>query len=162
MKSVQPYFLPFMNSYDLYSDEPWLHIDPTTTRFTEYKIGDRVGTQHEGRIVSGSAIVLGGSEQGGTMVKLRFNNGYVAHRYMHELFPWREGLEHGDRVPVPLYAVYEIKATHARLRQLASRWLPSGPSEHPGMLAIERCLNLPVYPDFDRPHTDREGIYRKI
>ena len=149
-----------MNSYDLYSDEPC--VAPLSQGFTAYRVGDRVGTQHEGRIVSGSAIVLGGSEQGATMAKLRFNNGYVAHRYIAELFPWREGLERGDRVPVPLYAIYETKATHARVRILASRWMPSGPYEHPGILAIERCLNLPVYPDFDRPHSDREGVYRKM
>jgi len=148
-----------MNSYDLYSDEPC--AAPPFRGFTEYRVGDRVGTQHDGRIVSGSAIVLGGSEQGATMTKLRFNNGYVAHRYMHELFPWRDGLEHGDRVPIPLYAVYETKATHVCLRQLASRWMPSGPYEHPGMFAIERCLNLPTYADFERPHTDREGVYKK-
>ena len=151
---------PFMNSYDLYSDEPC--VVPLSRGFTDYKIGDRVGTQHEGRIVSGSAIVLGGSEQGGTMVKVRYNNGYLTHRYLHELFPWRDGLEHGDRVPVSLHTTCETKILHARLRQLASRWMPSGPYEHPGMLAIERCLNLPVYPDFDRPCTDREGVYRKI
>ena len=80
--------------------------------FTAYRVGDRVGTQHEGRIVSGSAIVLGGSEQAGTMAKLRYNNGYVTHRYLHELFPWRDGLEVGDRIPVSLHSVYATKAMH--------------------------------------------------
>jgi hypothetical protein len=150
---------PFMNSYDLYSDEPW---SPVAIGFTDYKIGDRVGTQHEGRIVSGSAIVLGGSEQGSTMVKVRYNNGYLTHRYLHELFPWRDGLERGDRVPVSLHSICETKTTHAQLRQFASRWMPSGPYEHPGMLAIERCLGLLTHPDFDRPCTDIEGVYRKI
>ena len=98
---------PFMNSYDLYSDEPWL---PVAIGFTDYKIGDRVGTQYDGHIVSGSAIVLGGSEQGGTMTKVRYNNGYLTHRYLHELFPWRDGLEYGDRVPVQLHTVCLTKA----------------------------------------------------
>jgi len=148
-----------MNVYDVYSDEPC--TAPQMRGFTEYRVGDRVGTQYDGRIVSGAAIVLGGSEQGCTMAKLRYNNGYVAHRYLYELFPWRDGLELGERVPVLLRTVYETKAIHAYLRQLASRWMPTGPYEHPGMFAIERCLNLPVYPDFDRPHADREGVYRK-
>lgn len=148
-----------MNVYDLYSDEKY--AAPPIRGFTEYRVGDRVGTHAEGRIVSGAAIVLGGSEQGCMMAKVRYNNGYVAHRYISELFPWRDGLERGERVPVPLHTVYLTKGTHGQLRQLASRWMPSGPYEHPGMLAIERCLNLPTYQDFDRPHTDREGVYKK-
>lgn len=100
-----------MNSYDLYSDEP--SPAPLFQGFTAFRVGDRVGTHADGILTSGSAIVLGGSEQGSTMAKLRFNNGYVAHRYMHELFLWREGLERGDRVPVSLHAVCETKATHA-------------------------------------------------
>jgi hypothetical protein len=151
--------LPFMNSHNLYSDEE--HVAPPMQGFTEYKVGDRVGTQYDGRIVSGAAIVLGGSEQAGTMAKLRYNNGYLTHRYISELFPWRDGLELGERVPVRLDTVCATKATHACVRQLASRWIPSGPYEHPGMLAIERCLSLPTHADSDRPHTDIEGVYRK-
>jgi hypothetical protein len=108
-----------MNSYDLYSDEPYTAAP--MRGFTEYRVGDRVGTQYDGRIVSGAAIVLGGSEQGCTMAKLRYNNGYVAHRYLYELFPWRDGLEIGERVPVSLHTVYATKAMHAR-----DRWIPSG------------------------------------
>jgi hypothetical protein len=113
-----------MNVYDLYSEEE--HVAPPMRGFTEYKVGDRVGTQCDGRIVSGSAIVLGGSEQAGTMAKLRYNNGYVTHRYLYELFPWRDGLEIGERVPVSLHTVYATKAMHAR-----DRWIPSG---HVGIL----------------------------
>ena len=149
-----------MNSYDLYSDEPY--TAPPFRGFTAFRVGDRVGTQADDRVVSGAAIVLGGSEQGSTMAKVRYNNGYLTHRYIYELFLWREGLEVGDRVPVSLQAVCETKATHGQLRQLVSRWMPSGPYEHPGMLAIERCLDLKTYPDFNRPHTDTERVYRKM
>jgi len=127
-----------------------------------FQPGDQVGVIYDGLVAGGPFTFVGQSPFDATAWMLRNQTtGNPLHLLKRNVFPWLDGLQAGDPVPIPLTRILNTKRTNQKIRDLLHRKMPTGPHEHPAVNLIRSQLGVPSHAPGTH-NLGNEGRWRKV